>query len=139
MMSQNPAKKAKKTKTIAENLPAGFFDDVKKDAQVRNVPLVNKDEEDWKQFQKDIAVEEKESAVLIEEDAEEATINRIMEEMNDQKELESRVEQLRKKRETIKQNKASTNMDTSKNNNDSDSDDSDSDWEDGNWRDKSLK
>eukprot|EP00056_Hartaetosiga_gracilis_P001490 m.45289 g.45289 ORF g.45289 m.45289 type:complete len:146 (+) comp10662_c0_seq1:1960-2397(+) len=145
-MSNNPPKKAKKKgKTIAKNLPAGFFDDERKDAEVRNVPLVNKTEQDWKQFQKDIAVEEKESAALIEEDAEESTIHRIMDEMKEQKVLESRVDILKKKRQEAKKNKmnmAEDNCNQKPTNEvikeDDGSESDDSDWDDGGWRNKAA-
>lgn len=67
-----------------EALPEGFFDDPVKDAKIRNQEYKDPVEEEWEKFQKEIKEAEAESKVIINEDHEEATVERQLDEIDEQ-------------------------------------------------------
>eukprot|EP01147_Barroeca_monosierra_P007296 gene7296-496_t len=96
---------AKRSKTKS-SLPEGFFDDIKKDAKVRQVPVVDKTEQEWQSFQQEITKTEEESTALIAEEAEKSTINRLLDEEDEQRKLLDRVDQLKRRKEQRLQGKS---------------------------------
>lgn len=67
-----------------EKLPEGFFDDPKKDAKARNQEYKDANEEEWEKFQKEIKLESTTSAAIINEEQEEATAEREIDEIDEQ-------------------------------------------------------
>jgi zinc finger protein 830 len=65
-------------------IPEGFFDDPVKDAKARNLEYKNPDEEEWAKFQKEIKDADVESKNIINEDFEEATAERQIDEIDEQ-------------------------------------------------------
>jgi zinc finger protein 830 len=66
-------------------LPEGFFDDPKKDAKARHLPVYkDKTEEEWDKFQKEIKEVEVQSMNIINEEQEEATVERQIDEIDAQ-------------------------------------------------------
>jgi len=59
-----------------ETLPEGFFDDPVKDAKARNLEYKDPVEEEWDKFQKEIKEAEVQSTNIINEEHEEATVER---------------------------------------------------------------
>ena len=76
----------------------GFFDDPKLDAKARNIEYKNPIEEEWEKFQKEIKDANHESAAIIAEDQEEATVERQLDEIDEQMRNWSRVVNLEKKK-----------------------------------------
>ena len=66
-------------------IPEGFFDDPKLDAKARQVQYVNVEEEEWQKFQKEIAEEEVNAQEILTEDRNEATTDRQIEEIDEQR------------------------------------------------------
>ena len=94
---------AKSNSKDSSVLPEGFFDDPVADAKVTNLLLlidifiynilytkarkveyINKDEEEWQSFMKEVSAAEVESKQIIAEDNEEAAIETQMEQTTDQ-------------------------------------------------------
>lgn len=69
---------------IDDPLPEGFFDDPVKDAKIRNQEYKDPVEEEWEKFQKEIKEAEAESKTLINEEHEEATVERQLDEIDEQ-------------------------------------------------------
>lgn len=67
-----------------DTLPEGFFDDPVKDAKIRNQEYKDPVEEEWEKFKKEIKEAEAESKVIINEDHEEATVVRQLDEIDEQ-------------------------------------------------------
>lgn len=67
-----------------EILPEGFFDDPVKDAKARNLEYKDPVEEEWERFQKEIKVAADCSNAIIAEDQEEATVERQIDEIDEQ-------------------------------------------------------
>ena len=67
-----------------DKLPEGFFDDPKKDAKARNQEYKDANEEEWEKFQKEIKLETTTSAAIIDEEQEEATAEREIDEIDEQ-------------------------------------------------------
>lgn len=84
-----------------EVLPEGFFDDPVKDAKIRNLEYKDPQDEEWERFQREI----KEAATLSNEiiagEQEEATVERQIEEIDEQMERWSKVLDLEKKKELV--------------------------------------
>lgn len=85
-------------KESGEVLPEGFFDDPKLDAKARNVEYKDAVEEEWEKFQKEIREADYESLAIIAEDQEEATVERQIEEIDEQMKNFSKVLDLEKKK-----------------------------------------
>lgn len=83
-------------------LPEGFFDDPVLDAKARNVEYKDPVEEEWERFQKEIKEETDLSAKLIHEDTEDATVQRQIEQIDEQISKLSRVVQLEMKKDEVK-------------------------------------
>lgn len=69
---------------VDEVLPEGFFDDPMKDAKARNIEYKNPTEEEWDKFQKEIKEAEAQSMTIINEEQEEATVERQIDEIDAQ-------------------------------------------------------
>ena len=65
-------------------LPEGFFDAPIMDAKARGVAYVDKEEEEWEAFQKEIEAEETVAQSILVEDRTEATADRQIEEIDEQ-------------------------------------------------------
>lgn len=85
-----------------ESLPEGFFDDPIMDAKARHVEYKDPIEEEWEKFQKEIKEEVTVSSQIIEEDHEEATAERQIEEIDEQLRNWNRVLELERKKEAVK-------------------------------------
>ncbi|KAE8739499.1 hypothetical protein FOCC_FOCC014995 [Frankliniella occidentalis] len=85
-----------------EALPEGFFDDPIMDAKARHVEYKDPIEEEWEKFQKEIKEEVTVSSQIIEEDHEEATAERQIEEIDEQLRNWNRVLELERKKEAVK-------------------------------------
>merc|ERR1719394_403413 len=89
----------------AGTLPKGFFDDPKLDAKARNVEYVDRNEEEWEKFQKEIGDEVATAQEILVEDRNEATADRQLEDIDEQIEAWKRVAQLEEKKEAIVKSK----------------------------------
>ncbi|CAE1239777.1 ZNF830 [Acanthosepion pharaonis] len=105
-------------KKISEVLPEGFFDDPIMDAKVRQVEYKDKMEEEWELFQKQMKEASHVSEAIMEEDDEQANVDRNIDEIDEQIHRWSQINELQNKKEEIMKAKSQ------KNNDDSDSDDS---------------
>jgi len=83
------------------DLPEGFFDDPVMDAKVRGVEYKDADEAEWAAFQKEIAVEVAASADLTGKDQMEETVDRQLEEIDDQMRAWSRVRDIEIKKDDV--------------------------------------
>lgn len=83
-------------------LPEGFFDDPVMDAKARNVEYKDPIQEEWERFQKEMKEETSVSAQIIEDDQEEATAERQIQEIDEQMRNWSRVLDLELKKEKVK-------------------------------------
>jgi len=83
------------------DLPEGFFDDPVMDAKVRGVEYKDADEAEWAAFQKEIAVEVAASADLTAVDQMEETVDRQLEEIDDQMRAWSRVRDIEIKKDDV--------------------------------------
>ncbi|XP_070494107.1 zinc finger protein 830 [Chironomus tepperi] len=108
--SKPKSKKSAKTKNeevdsekmqVDEALPEGFFDDPVKDAKARNLEYKDPVEEEWDKFQKEIKEAEVQSTNIINEEHEEATVERQIDEIDEQIRNWSRVLEMEKKKEEI--------------------------------------
>lgn len=91
----------KNDETNTESLPEGFFDDPMLDAKARHVQYVDTAEEEWEKFQKEIADEMTTAQDILVEDRNEATVDRQLEEIDDQIRAWHRVAEMEKKKEVI--------------------------------------
>ncbi|EFX81429.1 hypothetical protein DAPPUDRAFT_50175 [Daphnia pulex] len=80
-------------------IPEGFFDDPKMDAKVRQIEFKDPVEEEWNKFQKEIGDEVTASVAIQEEDQEESTAERQLEEIEEQMIKWGRVLELEQKKE----------------------------------------
>jgi len=85
------------------SVPEGFFDDPKLDAKVRQIEYKDPVEEEWDKFQKEIHDEAIVSAAIQDEDQEESTVERQLEEIEDQMLKWGRVLQLEKTKDIVLQ------------------------------------
>lgn len=69
---------------VDDTLPEGFFDDPKKDAKARNLEYKNPVEEEWEKFRKEIKEAEVHSMSIINEEQEESTVERQIDEIDAQ-------------------------------------------------------
>lgn len=83
-------------------LPEGFFDDPVMDAKARHVEYKDPIQEEWERFQKEMKEETSVSAQIIEDDQEEATAERQIQEIDEQMRNWSRVLDLELKKEKVK-------------------------------------
>jgi len=83
------------------DLPEGFFDDPVMDAKVRGVEYKDADEAEWAAFQKEIAVEVAASADLTAVDQMEETVDRQLEEIDEQMRAWSRVRDIEIKKDDV--------------------------------------
>ncbi|CAO1420614.1 unnamed protein product [Diamesa serratosioi] len=111
-----------------EELPEGFFDDPKKDAKARHQEYKDPNDEEWEKFQKEIKEATTMSANIIAEEQEEATVERQLDELDEQIRNWSRVLTLEKQKELVQSRpkQASTDEDD-KMSESSESDDDDDD------------
>ncbi|KAL5970554.1 hypothetical protein TSMEX_001723, partial [Taenia solium] len=130
----NPSQSPPKEEVGAQNclLPEGFFDDARRDAEVRNVPFKDKMDAEMEIFRKELGALNQESEQILERDNEEMVIARNLAEVDKQilmwekfRELEMQKEANISKKKIVKSEGAlikSENEDD-----DSDSDDADED------------
>merc|ERR1712126_383423 len=85
----------------AAALPEGFFDDPIMDAKARGVAYVDKEEEEWEAFQKEIEAGETVAQNILVEDRTEATADRQIEEIDEQIEAWQRVNRLEKQKDEV--------------------------------------
>jgi len=83
------------------SLPEGFFDDPVMDAKARGVQYVDKEEEEWEAFQKEIETEANVAQNILVEDRNEATVDRQIEEIDDQIQAWQRVNRLEKLKDEV--------------------------------------
>lgn len=69
---------------VEEPLPEGFFDDPVKDAKARHQEYKDPVEEEWSKFQKEIKEAETQSKNIINEEHEDATVERQLDEIDEQ-------------------------------------------------------
>ncbi|XP_014669423.1 PREDICTED: zinc finger protein 830-like [Priapulus caudatus] len=86
----------------AEDLPEGFFDDLKMDAKVRKIEYKDPLDEEWEKFQKVITEETHVSEAIVAEEDEVRITDRQIEEIDEQIAGWQKVTQLEKKHEQIK-------------------------------------
>lgn len=67
-----------------EKLPEGFFDDPVKDAKAHNKEYKDPNDEEWERFQKEIKEATSKSMAIINEEVEEATVERQIDEIDEQ-------------------------------------------------------
>ncbi|CAH0407423.1 unnamed protein product [Chilo suppressalis] len=97
--------------TAEQPIPEGFFDDPILDAKVRNIEYKDPVEEEWEKFQKEIKEEASASAEIIAGEQEEATVERQIDEIDEQIRNWSKVLDLEvKKEETKKQRQEAEQM-----------------------------
>ncbi|KAG8190901.1 hypothetical protein JTE90_014382 [Oedothorax gibbosus] len=119
-----------------ETLPEGFFDDPVLDAKARNIEYKDPVEEEWEKFQKTIAEETNVSKTLMEEDFEERTLERDIDQIDEQIQQWERVKNLQVKADDVKVTAPP------KNKNDGDSGTSDDELQEDDlldWRSKGVK
>ncbi|XP_057373501.1 zinc finger protein 830-like [Daphnia carinata] len=87
----------------SNSIPEGFFDDPKMDAKVRQIEFKDPVEEEWNKFQKEIHDEVTASVAIQEEDQEESTAERQLEEIEEQMLKWRRVLELEQKKELYEQ------------------------------------
>ncbi|XP_064644294.1 zinc finger protein 830-like isoform X2 [Lineus longissimus] len=87
--------------SMAEKLPEGFFDDPKLDAKVRKVEYKDKMDEEWALFQKSMKTENTVSEAIMEEDDEQKTVERNIDEIDEQLHRWTQVYDLAKKKEEL--------------------------------------
>lgn len=92
--------------TDTGQLPEGFFDDPQKDAKARHVEYVNPVEVEWDKFQREMQTQMAESEVILDEDQQEATVGRQIEEVDEQIRNLSRVVSMEKRKEQLAQQEA---------------------------------
>ena len=119
---------------MSEQLPEGFFDDPKEDAKVRQIEYKDKMDEEWELFQRSMKEETTVSEQIREEDEAQATVERNIDEIDEQIHRWSKVNQLQEKKEKLKQNPTETEVNVPS---DSEADDDDFD-EFLNWRAKNA-
>jgi len=85
----------------AGELPEGFFDDPEKDARARQVEYRDPAEVEWDKFQREMQSAEAESEQILDEDQQEATVGRQIEDVDDQIRALSRVVCLEKRKEEL--------------------------------------
>lgn len=126
---------ANSAKTI---LPEGFFDDPVLDAKARNVEYKDPREEEWERFQKEIKEETSLSALILEEDQEEASSGRRIEQIDEQIHNWSRILNLEVKKEKVQEAVRNNNAMIEYDDNDDSSYGTDDEVEEFfNWRSKS--
>lgn len=95
----------------ADELPEGFFDDPKQDAKAHNREFKDPAEEEWEKFQKEIKEAQAQATEMINEEQEEATNERQIEEIDEQLRIWSKVVEIEKKTEALhKQVKSKSNQ-----------------------------
>ncbi|XP_013394053.1 zinc finger protein 830 [Lingula anatina] len=100
--------------SMADKLPEGFFDDAKMDAKVRKVEYRDKMEDEWESFQKAMKEETAVSAAIIEEEDESVTVERKIDEIDDQiNRLNTITTLARQKEEVMSKAKDTETMDSS--------------------------
>ncbi|XP_037092999.1 zinc finger protein 830-like [Pollicipes pollicipes] len=87
-------------------LPEGFFDDPLKDAKARHVEYRDPAEVEWEKFQREMQTQMAESEVILDEDQQEATVGRQIEEVDEQIRNLSRVISMEKRKEQLAQQEA---------------------------------
>lgn len=85
----------------SSDLPEGFFDNPLLDAKARKVEYKDPIEEEWERFQKEMKEEVSLSTRLIEDETEEATVERQIVEVDEQLKNWSRVVDLEKRKENL--------------------------------------
>lgn len=96
-------KVVERKENTAEALPEGFFDDPEVDAKVRKVdaPKDQMDKE-WEEFQKEIRQVNTVSEAIVAEEDEEGRLDRQIDEIDEQIECYRRIEQLRNRKDDLK-------------------------------------
>ena len=84
IQKENPCVNVEEELNEDDKLPEGFFDDPKKDAKARNQEYKDANEEEWEKFQKEIKLETTTSAAIINDEQEEATAEREIDDIDEQ-------------------------------------------------------
>ncbi|XP_063704490.1 zinc finger protein 830 [Culicoides brevitarsis] len=133
-ISRSNGQKQEKMETEEQptnELPDGFFDNPKEDAKAHNREFKDPNDEEWDRFQKEIKDAQTLSTQIINEEQEELTTERQMDEIDEQMRIWSRVLDLEKKKEAVvekfKEVKHEAMEEDPQNDKSSDSEDSDVD------------
>ncbi|GAB1601310.1 zinc finger protein 830-like [Argonauta hians] len=102
-------------------LPEGFFDDPVIDAKVRKVEYKDKMEEEWELFQKQMKEETHVSEAIMEDEDEQANVDRNIDEIDEQMHRWSQINDLQDQKEKILQVKSQTNQNEGDDDDDDDS------------------
>ncbi|KAL5008104.1 hypothetical protein ScPMuIL_013685 [Solemya velum] len=94
-----------KSQTISDALPEGFFDDPKKDAKVRKVEYRDKMDDEWELFQRAMKEETHVSEAIMAEEDEQVTVDRNIDEIDDQIQRWKEINDLQVKKDKIMENK----------------------------------
>ncbi|OWF36265.1 zinc finger protein 830-like [Mizuhopecten yessoensis] len=111
-----------KTESMADVLPEGFFDDPKTDAKVRKVEYKDKMDEEWEMFRRAMKEENHVSEAIMDEEDEQANVDRNIDEIDDQMNRWNEINKLQIKKEEIMSNQGSKDV-ASKSDSDEDAED----------------
>ncbi|XP_064602871.1 zinc finger protein 830-like [Liolophura sinensis] len=124
-------------KVMAESLPEGFFDDPKMDAKVRQVEYRDKMDDEWEKFQKVMKEENTVSEAIVEEEEEQATVDRNIDEIDEQMQKWKEVNDLQVKKEELMTKKTEVDVADKGSDDESDEDVGDQEFEEFlDWRTK---
>lgn len=84
-----------------DTIPEGFFDDPRQDAKARHQEFKDPNDEEWDKFQKEIKEATNIATAIINEEQEEATTERQIEEIDEQITIWSRVLEIEKQKEKV--------------------------------------
>merc|ERR1711874_630874 len=84
-------------------VPEGFFDDPIEDAKARGIEYKDPEEEEWESWKKEIAVELTQSADILAEEQLGETVERQIEEIDEQMKAWTRVIQIEKKKDQVEE------------------------------------
>ncbi|XP_065882324.1 zinc finger protein 830-like isoform X2 [Dysidea avara] len=90
----------------SSQLPQGFFDDPKVDAKVRKVEYKDPELEEWEKFKKSMLEVNKISDSIVDEEDDEAKVDREFTELSEQSECYTKAELLRQKQELFLRKRA---------------------------------
>uniref|UniRef100_A0A336KS75 Zinc finger protein 830 n=1 Tax=Culicoides sonorensis TaxID=179676 RepID=A0A336KS75_CULSO len=85
----------------SNELPDGFFDNPREDAKAHHREFKDPNDEEWERFQKEIKDAQSQSMQIINEEQEELTSERQIDEIDEQMRIWSRVLDLEKKKEQV--------------------------------------
>jgi len=89
--------------TSDTTVPEGFFDDPVEDAKARGIEYKDPEEEEWESWKKEIAVELTQSADILAEEQLGETVERQIEEIDEQMKAWTRVIEIEKKKDEVEE------------------------------------